>query len=321
MPRTGTKILLSLAFAAVFAAPAAAQERIYGITAADSQAATPTTSLVTFTTTTPFAISTVGTLTGLVSNHTVRSIDFRPSNGQLYALSTSPTSVASAQLYTVNLSTAALTPVGPGFILGSNNSDSVDIDFNPVTDTLRVVTGTGDGGNNFRVSPTTGTLVSADSTLVYGGGDPHAGFSPGVVGIAHSNNVAGAASTTLYAWDYTNDGLARIGGPGGAPSPDLGGMTTIHSPASFFTSFDGIGVDISGYSGVFYATHDDPETGTQMGLYTRNLTTGAETLVGNYPAGTFITGISVSPIPAPEPGLLVGCGLAVVGWAARRRRA
>ncbi len=65
-------------------------------------------------------------------------------------------------------------------------------------------------------------------------------------------------------------------------------------------------MDISGATGILYVTHDDPNTGASMNLYTRNLTTGAETLLGAYPGGTFVADLSVfipagaiTPTPSP----------------------
>jgi hypothetical protein len=62
---------------------------------------------------------------------------------------------------------------------------------------------------------------------------------------------------------------------------------------------------ISVATGTLYVSHDDPAAGTMMSLYTRDLTTGAETLIGAYPSGTFIHEIAVF-VPVPEPTLALG---------------
>jgi MYXO-CTERM domain-containing protein len=77
-------------------------------------------------------------------------------------------------------------------------------------------------------------------------------------------------------------------------------------------------MSISPVTGILYVTHDDPATGGFMSLYTRDLVTGAETLVGAYPADNpFVADISVAPVPEPA-WTLAGAGLA--GLVAVRRR-
>src|SRR6185436_17453218 len=113
---------------------------------------------------------------------------------------------SAAQLYTVNLATAALTPVGSGLTLGASATTRLSMDFNPVVDRIRVVTVNGaSGGNgaNFRVNPNDGMLTSTDTALSWTAGDPQAtwmGYT--VVGLGYTNSFAGASTTTLYAWDY-----------------------------------------------------------------------------------------------------------------------
>ena len=139
---------------------------------------------------------------------------------------------------------------------------------------------------------------------------------------AHTNKVAGATSTTLYSWDYLSDSLVAIGSPGGSPSANGGVMTTIGLPPGILTFNAGLGMDISGSTGTLYVTHDDPGSGEFMSLYTRNLLTGAETLIGAYPAGNlFIADIAVAiaVVPEPAPALLGALGLAGL-WALHRRR-
>ena len=137
----------------------------------------------------------------MVSGHGLRSIDFRPSTGVLYAISTNG---SAAQLYTVNLTNAALTPVGTGFTLGNNTFISVDIEFNPVVDLIRVVTAASAASaqtNNFRLDPNTGTLVNTDTNLAF---DP----SDSQTGDTAFNVVATATRITL--WGESNHPL-RLG--------------------------------------------------------------------------------------------------------------
>jgi hypothetical protein len=195
--------------------------------------------------------------------------------------------------------------------------------FNPAIDAIRVVTGGNGivGQNNFRVSPA-GTLISVDGGLAYSGTDVQAGVTNfTIIGAAFSNNVAGATTTTLYGWDYITDALVTIGGPNSTPPPqNTGTMFTVNLPAlNNLTQNAGLGMDISGVSGVLYVSHDDTATlGLTSGLYTRDLTTGVQSFIGDYPAGTFINDIAVQPIP--EPTTLALAGVAAVGVAARIRR-
>ena len=228
--------------------------------------------------------------------------------------------MAAAQLYTVNLLTAALTPVGAGLTLTGNTSFRVEMDFNPVVDRIRIVTG-GTTANNFRANPNTGALVLADTSLAYDAGDVGVGQSFSIVAAAYTNNVAGATSTTLYAYDYDFDNLVTIGGVGGTPSPNGGLMFTVGTPpAGFLTAGAGVGLDISGATGILYMTHDDPNIGTVMSLYTVNTATNAQTQVGVYGGGLFISDISVQIAAVPEPATYLMTFFGLAGLAAWRRR-
>ncbi len=290
-------VLLGITAGSVHAATVG--EKIFGMTAASSASTAAGISLVSFDSTTPGTITTIGNFSGVTAGQSLRSIDFRPSTGQLYALSSS---AATAQLYTVNLSTAALTPVGTGFTLPSTNA-RVEIEFNPVADNIRVVGGA-PTNNNSTLNPVTGSLIAQQTNLAWAAGDVLFGSIPSICGIAYSNNTSGASSTTLYGFDFITGALVRIGGVGGSPSPDLGQMTTINNPPAALSFNAGLGIDISGASGTLYETHDDP-TGAAMNFYRRDLTTGAETLVGAYGSGLFIVDISVQPLAVPEPSTLL----------------
>jgi hypothetical protein len=293
--------------------PLYSQELIYGMTAANSVGTSAGLALVRFNSTTPGTVTTISSFSGVASGQSLRSIDFQPSSGQLFAISTNN---AAGQLYTVNLATAALTPVGTGFTLTGNFNNVVSMGFNPVTNEIRVVT-RNTTNNNYRISPLTGALIAQDTDMAYIAGDPNAGAPPAIVAIAHTNHMPGASSTTLYAWDFKNDALVTVGGPAGKPSPNGGTLSTVNTPTGFLTSNSAVGMSISSATGILYVTHDDPVSGTTMSLYTRNLATGAETFVGAYPSGTFVADISVF-VPVPEPAsVLAGvagmlCAAAIV---------
>src|SRR4051812_22850620 len=123
-------------------------EIIYGITASFDGA--PQT-LVQFDSASPATVTAVGPLTGLGPGQVAAAIDFRPATGQLYL----GAGGSSAQLYTLNVNTAALTPVAPAFDPAGYGYPSFD--FDPVRDELRVLT-SDPGANpktNARFNPTT----------------------------------------------------------------------------------------------------------------------------------------------------------------------
>ncbi len=285
----------ALLFTTVFSINAKA-ETIYGLQTTSSTGDT-VLNLVRFDSATPGTITTIGPMTtGLVAGQTVRSIDFRPSNGALYAVSSNGTA---CQLYIVNLTTSQLFPVGGGFTLPfADANNRIEIDFNPVIDSIRLLTGANlDGGsnpvvNNFTLNPNTGVLTN-QTPLNYVPGDPNAGLANMELAAAAYTNIS-SGTTTLYGWDWSVDSIVRIGSLGGTPdSPNTGRMTTVRN-GGFLTSTNGrgIGMDV-GPLGTMYITKDNASN-TNMGLYTYTPETGLgvnPVLVGNY--GIFISDISV----------------------------
>jgi len=248
-------------------------------------------SLLRFKSDQPANTTIIGPITGLVSNHTVRSIDVRPATGGLYAVSVNVVNDNnSLQLYTLNPATAVATPVGGITTIADIGNAVVSIDFNPVVDRIRLVAAIGKGASvNARLNPDTGALIGPDTPLAYAPGDVQEGDQSAVAAIAYSNNVAGATSTTLFAFDYNFDALVTIGGPNGTPSPNTGLMFSVFVPQAFFTAEPDIALDISGSSGVAYLMYNfsaNPEARQQRGgflefeLTSIDLTTGARTSRG-----------------------------------------
>ena len=308
MSSTLSRFKTGLVAAALLASGSASAEAVYGIT---DVAAASAPSLVMFDTAAPAASNTIGVITGIVAGQTLRGIDFRPSNGLLYGVSSSASGTA-AQLYTINRTTGVATTVGPGFALSGNTNARVSIDFNPVPDALRVVTG---DSLSYRVNPNTGALILQDTPL-----SPNSLYAD----VAYTNNVAGATMTTLYTYDYSNDTLGRIGGVNGAPSPNGGAVTTIGSTG--VAAFSGaVGLDISGLTGLAYGSLDEinsPDANSEF--YSVNLATGLFSLIGNFSFALLDFSIAIAPRVVPEPGVLAmfGIGLAgLAGFARRRRKA
>lgn len=291
--------------------PSGAQaELVYGLT--------NTFNLVTFDSAAPGTFLTTVATSGVVAGQTLRAIDFRPATGQLYAISTiNSATTGVGQLYTVNTSTGALTAVGSTFSL-LTGSNRVSMDFNPVVDRIRVVSGT---GNNLRLNPTTGAIAATDTNLAYDPADSHFGGAPLIADIAYTNNVAGATQTTLYGYDYDWDGIITIGSVNGTPqSPNSGLMYTVGaafpSPVTFSAS---IGMDVSGTTGIAYINADDGSSANADFFFSVDLTTGAATNLGSF-GTTDMLDFSVAPAPVPEPATLAVLGLGAIAALRRRRR-
>ncbi len=245
---------------------------------------TTTNTLVRFNSATPGTIEATNTITGLQTGETILGIDVRPATRQIYGLG------STGRIYTINPATgaASLASTASGATL---TGTAFGVDFNPVPDRLRVVS---DADQNLRFNVDTGA-ATVDTTLAYATGDAAAGQNPTVVGVAYTNNVAGATTTTLYGIDSARDTLVRQGSVGGTPvSPNSGQLFTI-GPLGVDTT-DVVGFDIANPSGIAFAALT---VGGTSQLYTINLTTGAATLVGNF-GGATLRGITVAN-PAANP--------------------
>lgn len=210
------------------------------------------------------AVTTTKAITGLQSGETLYGIDFRPLNGQLYALG------STSRVYTINTANGAATAVGAPLSPALSGGD-FGFDFNPTVDRIRIVS---NSGQNLRYNP------NDNSVIVDGALNPG---SPNVTAAAYTNNFAGATATTLYNIDTrSNATLTRQSPPNNGTLVPVGELGLVIEGAN--------GFDIGGMSGTAYAML---RSGGMTRLYTINLASGAATPVSSAPLTATIRGFAV----------------------------
>lgn len=205
-------------------------------------------------------------ISGLESEQLV-DVDFRPATSQLYVLT------QSSRLYTIDLGTFTATPVAT-IPVTLDRFSAHAIDFNPVTDRLRIVSTT---GLNLQVNPVDGTAVAeaplGSSTLT-------------IIDVAYTNSSAGATTTDLYALNLGGTRLYR-------QSPADTGTLTEVGPSGLPSSNSVLDLDIGGTTNAAYGIGFN---GGSKSLYAIDLATGRATqnsLVGFFDPNT--RGLAVGP--------------------------
>src|SRR5262245_19331916 len=237
--------------------------------------------LIRFNSGTPGVMEFARPISGIGPGEDVVGIDFRPANGQLYALS------SASRLYIINTTNGVATPVNTTPFSPALNGQWFGVDFNPVPDRLRVVS---DAEQNLRLNPNNGAVAGVDMPLAYATGDANAGQNPNIAGAAYTNNFAGSTNTTLYVINTDNNTLATQGSPGGSPvSLNMGTLFTVGSLGVDPTG--AAGFDISPENGAAFASFNSP--GLQTQFYSINLATGASTLIGTIGSNDLVRDIAV----------------------------
>jgi Domain of unknown function (DUF4394) len=147
---------------------------------------------------------------------TVIGIDFRVSDGQLYALSDTN------KLYTINLSNASATLVNNLTTPFAGGILSL-LDFNPVLNAIRLI---GSNDQNYAIVSNGGdlNLTVAQTKVAYAAGDVNAGIDPNIAGGSYTNNFVGATTTIFYAIDYDTDNIVTIANKANGSSATGGGQ-------------------------------------------------------------------------------------------------
>lgn len=224
-------------------------------------------------------------VTGLPAGEALVGMDYRIAKGVLFALS------SAGRLYTLDVSSGALKPVGSGAGAVLQGS-TFGVDFNPVADRVRVVSNT---GHNLRLHPDTGAVAATDPALSYAPGDAQAGQPPEVVAAGYTYNKKDDKLTTNYAIDRRAGTLVTQGTVEGvqpAVSPNTGQLRTL-GPLGTGPLLDAA-LDIADVTGAaFTAVRTASQPTTK--LYTIDLGSGKATLVGTVADGAAIVGLAVEP--------------------------
>ncbi len=261
---------------------------VYGIT--------PGNVLIRFESDAPAMVTTIGAVSGLGANETIRGIDFRPRTGQLFA-STVVTGSANNSVirtYTINPASALAGFVGQTTALAGAGDVPTGYDFNPTVDRIRYVN-TND--ENARLNPNNGALAGNDTDLT-----PAATTT--IIAAAYDRNrdraSASVIPTTLYAIDRNDSQLSLVGSVDGFPTTPNAGVVTDRGPLGFTLNqandggFDIVAAGSNPLGQAFAALTDAADNLTR--LYTINLSTGAAASVGLIGNGqTEVRSIAVVP--------------------------
>ncbi len=286
MPFTSfTRALPAAAALCALTGAAANAEIVFGVTNDQT--------LISFNSNTPGSVLSGVSISGLQSNEQIRGIDFRPADGQLYALG------SFNRLYTLDTTTGAASLVGAGPFANALNGSSFGFDFNPVIDRIRVVS---DADQNIVLNPNDGTSTLV-TPLFYGPGDANEGVNPNVIASAYTNSFAGATTTQLYGIDTGLDILVT-------QANSAGTLGTVGSLGVDLTDLAGFDISTSGNA---FAAVQNATLGLTT-FWSIDLSSGAASMIGEIGGGALVTSIAVVPAPASA------AALAAAGLIGLRRR-
>ena len=258
-------------------------------------AVTASHELITFHAAQPDRILERRPVTGLAPGERLVGIDFRVAKGVLYALS------QAGRLYTLDIPTGALRPVGHAPAALALQGTVFGFDFNPAADRIRVVSNM---GQNLRLHPDTGAVVDGDAavegvqpdpSLRYAWGDVNARRRPDIAGAAYTYNPNDSKITTNYAIDRALGVLVMQGSREGTQpvvSPNAGQLRTVGllglGPLTD-VSFDI--ADVGNTALIAVRTAAD----TQTRLHQVDLATGATRPLGVVGDGAPLVGLAIEP--------------------------
>lgn len=153
-------------------------------------------------------LTQIAEVTGIVGGQFLNKLSYNPTNGIFYALSHDPNSNSGNQLYTLNTTTAVLTPIGTG--TGIANGVTMEIDNNGI-----IYVANSNSASLYNVDPTTGIGTVVGEMLPFEllpvrGGltiDPSTNIMYGVF-----NNRFGVVRSEFYRIDLSTGAATDLGG-------------------------------------------------------------------------------------------------------------
>ena len=243
----------------------------------------------------PWEVRAALPLRGLPVGEQLVGMDFRVAKGVLYVLG------RTGQLYTLDVQTAQLTPLGLGRLQVPLRGVQFGVDFNPAADRIRVVS---DQGMSMRLHPDTGAVVDFDAAanglqsdpdLRYAEGDSQHGHPPQVAATAYTYNLKNEKLTTNFVIDSRLGTLVMQGSREGVEpveSPNLGVLRTVGDLGT--GPLLDAAVDISDVGNTpLLALRTVQDNRTR--LYKVDLTSGKATLLGTLGTGQPIVGLAIEP--------------------------
>ncbi|MGH8033533.1 MAG: DUF4394 domain-containing protein [Luteimonas sp.] len=232
--------------------------------------------LVCFRERTPQIVTSLGFVSGLVTDTSVVGIDYRVQDGLLYAVGNA------GGVYLLNTATAAATLVNRLSV--AMDGTAFGVDFNPAADRLRIVSNT---GQNLRHNVNSGGVTLTDTALAYTVGMP----ATAVTGAAYTNNDLDAnTATSIFDIDTALDQVV-LQSPANGGTLAATGRLTVDAQAAvgmdiYSTIIAGVTVANRAYAAL------TPLGGTSS-LYAVELTTGKATLRGAFATDNHIVDIAI----------------------------